>query len=414
MAGITGRPSNKRSTARRCTVLAAVAVAGLALPACSSSGGATGGTAGGTTGGTTGGNGGSIVIGATIDEAGSFAARELQVLDGLKTAINEVNSSGGINGKKIELKTLDDQADPSKAVVNFNQFKAENATAIFAFTLSGAFSPLYPLARQDKIPVIAPSLFAAGAPAFNFGTGPVPTDSIAAEFSFAQDQVLKAAPKRVAFAGLGDVATSVVPGYLTKRLSGVGGSLVDTEGIDATATSVSVQAAKIAAAKPDLVLLSLNNVLDGLLVPALRASGVTAPIVDWWGGYSLTTIKQLNDPGFYVYYNYIDPTAPSAAIDALRQSAKAAGVTVPSNASFTGAYLSAKALFASLKACNLCSGDALNKALEQNSDVADTGLGPEVGFSSSSHTFTHGAQFVHVATKGGDVENVGEAVTFSP
>lgn len=97
-------------------VLMAVAVAAMVLIAGCGSG----------TGG--GGSGGSIQIAFIGDLTGPVAPYSKASLEGVKIAFEEANAAGGVNGKKLELKTYDDKNNPIQTV-NIAKRAVPDATA---------------------------------------------------------------------------------------------------------------------------------------------------------------------------------------------------------------------------------------------------------------------------------------------
>jgi ABC-type branched-subunit amino acid transport system substrate-binding protein len=77
--------------------------------------------------------------------------------EGLLAAFEEANRAGGINGRKLELKSIDDSYEPEKTIVAINQAINEDKV----FTLVGAVgTPTskagQPIATAAKVPFIGP------------------------------------------------------------------------------------------------------------------------------------------------------------------------------------------------------------------------------------------------------------------
>lgn len=62
-----------------------------------------------------------IKIGVTNSLTGKYAMRGEQTMRGMQLAVDALNSTGGINGKKIELLSEDNQGDPKVAVSGVNK-----------------------------------------------------------------------------------------------------------------------------------------------------------------------------------------------------------------------------------------------------------------------------------------------------
>ena len=68
--------------------------------------------------------------------------------------IEEINNSGGINGKKIECIEYDDEGDPSKAVVGYNYLKDKGVSGIITGVLSDTALAIVDQASNDEIPIM--------------------------------------------------------------------------------------------------------------------------------------------------------------------------------------------------------------------------------------------------------------------
>src|SRR5579875_1014710 len=98
------------------------------LTACGSTGGS--GSAN-QTGGTQSSSGGEIDIGLIADLTGPAALSGQHKVQGAELAVDEINASGGINGKKIKLITEDDQGSNQAGVSAFQKLAAnQNIVAI--------------------------------------------------------------------------------------------------------------------------------------------------------------------------------------------------------------------------------------------------------------------------------------------
>jgi branched-chain amino acid transport system substrate-binding protein len=103
-----------------------------------------------------------IVIGQTIDLSGATAEHGTAISRGARLVIDRVNATGGINGNKIELITLDDKGIADNAKANAIQLLDEaKAIALFSGVEGGPCVIQTTVATERKVPVIA---CAAGSP----------------------------------------------------------------------------------------------------------------------------------------------------------------------------------------------------------------------------------------------------------
>ena len=99
-----------------------------------------------------------IKIGALFALTGSGADWGQDEAEATRLAIEEVNNSGGINGKKIELILEDGPADDvNKSVTAFQKLiNVNKVTSILGPTWDDVAAALAPLADQNKVVVLAP------------------------------------------------------------------------------------------------------------------------------------------------------------------------------------------------------------------------------------------------------------------
>ena len=71
-----------------------------------------------------------ILIGQTFVQTGPLASLSEQPLLGIRAKIAAVNAAGGVNGRLIELRQLDDGADTAKAYDNVKKLIEDGAVGI--------------------------------------------------------------------------------------------------------------------------------------------------------------------------------------------------------------------------------------------------------------------------------------------
>ncbi|TCV86353.1 ABC transporter substrate-binding protein [Sulfurirhabdus autotrophica] len=95
----------------------------------------------------------SIVLGQSVVLSGPSAELGQEMRDGAKAYFDYVNSQGGVNGRKIELKTLDDGYEPARAVENTKKLIAEeNVFALFGYVGTPTSKAALPVFTEGKVP----------------------------------------------------------------------------------------------------------------------------------------------------------------------------------------------------------------------------------------------------------------------
>jgi len=130
--------------------LVSILVAGVIAAACGSTGG------GGTTGNSY--SGKTIKLGAILSITGAGGVYGPQSRDGMMLAVNQINSSGGVNGAQISLTVKDDASDKGQsAQVAQTMIQADQDLALLGPTLSNSAVAVHPLAESLKTPILAVS-----------------------------------------------------------------------------------------------------------------------------------------------------------------------------------------------------------------------------------------------------------------
>ena len=97
-----------------------------------------------------------ILLGQSAAMSGPAAQLGIQFHAGAKVLFDRVNAAGGINGKAIELKTLDDGYEPDRCAANTKKLIEEDVFSLFGYIGTPTSVVALPLATNAKIPFIAP------------------------------------------------------------------------------------------------------------------------------------------------------------------------------------------------------------------------------------------------------------------
>lgn len=208
-----------------------------------------------------------ILVGQSAALTGAQAGFGGAMRDGIQAALNVANRGGGINGRPVQLLTLDDQGDKARTESNvamlcanrqvvgltgFTTRPCSEAGALMAahegIALVGAFSGT-PLLYGDK----APTTFTTRA-------------SYERELEAIVRHYRLLGAWRFGFVHLEDAKTTNVP-LLEKILYKQGGQLVITAGVDRKGPSMNAAAiATLDRIKPDVLIILANNApLTGFL-----------------------------------------------------------------------------------------------------------------------------------------------------
>ncbi len=95
-----------------------------------------------------------VRIGAILFLTGPQSALGQEILTGLRISVNDVNASGGISGKKVELMIEDSKDNPKEAITAFQKLYSTGVPAIIC-TGDVVTYTLAPIADKAKMPFMA-------------------------------------------------------------------------------------------------------------------------------------------------------------------------------------------------------------------------------------------------------------------
>lgn len=97
---------------------------------------------------------GPIRIGALTSLTGVFAPWGLELRDGMQMAVNQINSAGGINGRKLQLVVADDTSAPATGITGFDRLtEQDHVVAVGGIIDSDVGVATAPLAERAHIPL---------------------------------------------------------------------------------------------------------------------------------------------------------------------------------------------------------------------------------------------------------------------
>jgi branched-chain amino acid transport system substrate-binding protein len=99
---------------------------------------------------------GDILIGQSAHLSGPLAPTFLPVVRGQELALEQINKRGGVHGRKVKLKTLDDAYDPKKAVENVNRLiDDDKVVALYGLASTGTVGAVLPILAEKKVPLVS-------------------------------------------------------------------------------------------------------------------------------------------------------------------------------------------------------------------------------------------------------------------
>ena len=106
--------------------------------------------------------GGRIVLGQSAAFTGPAAQLGIQFHAGAKLWFERVNDAGGINGRRIEIKKMDDGYEPERCLANTKQLIDDGVFALFGYIGTPTSLAALPVIKSSQIPFVAPFTGAMG------------------------------------------------------------------------------------------------------------------------------------------------------------------------------------------------------------------------------------------------------------
>ena len=222
---------------------------------------------------------------------GNVAQYGQAVKNGVDLYVEQLNAAGGINGKKIELISYDEEGDATKAVTGYNSIMDQGVVAIIGSVTTAPTIAVVAESFADNTPMITASATAIPV-TYNEETDQVYSNMFRSCFidsfqgvtmaRFAKN-VIGASTAAVLYDN-GDTYYTGVYDYFVNECAAQGIEVVATESYASGSVDFSGQLTNIAAAKPDVLFLPVYYNDVALIAAQAAAAGITAPMlgVDGW------------------------------------------------------------------------------------------------------------------------------------
>ncbi|HEX9063304.1 MAG TPA: transporter substrate-binding protein, partial [Clostridia bacterium] len=215
-----------------------------------------------------------IKVGILHSLSGTMAISEVSVKDAEMMAIEEINASGGVLGKKIEPVLEDGASDwPKFAEKAKKLLQNDKVATVFGCWTSASRKAVLPVFEENKgllwYPVqyegmeASPNIFYAGA---------APNQQIVP----AVEWLLKNKGKKFFLLGSDYVFPRTANKIIKAQLASMGGELIAEEYTPLGHTDYSTIVNKIKAAKPDVVFNTLNGDSNVAFFKQLKDAGITS------------------------------------------------------------------------------------------------------------------------------------------
>ena len=327
-----------------------------------------------------------IVLGQSVALTGPAQELGKEMQLGAKTYFDRVNAAGGVRGKKIVLRTLDDGYEPLRAEANTKKFVADgDVLALFGYVGTPTSAASIPIASKAKIPFFGAF---TGAELLRTPINRYVFNVRASYFDETEAivrQMTQGGVTRIAVFhqndSYGQAGLAGVERALTKRQLQV----VAKATVERNSTDVAAAVAAMLAARPEVIIMVSAYSSCAEFIKQIKAKGLPTRFVNvsFVGTKPLAKALGAEADGVMISQVMPPPTANKFPVVVEYQKAlKAAGINDFSYTSLEG-YIAAKVLVEALRRGGDASREALVKALESLRNV-DVG-GFNVSFGPDNH-----------------------------
>lgn len=323
--------------------------------------------------------GDTIKIGANLELSGEVASYGQSISEGMELAIEEINDSGGVDGKKIKVVKVDNKSDNAEAASAATRLTSqENVLAIIGAATSGNTIAQAQIANDTKTILLSPS-----------GTAPNVTENedgsineyvfrtsyidpfqgtVAANFAAKELGVKTAA---IYSDSASDYAKGLAAAF-KETFQKAGGKIVAEESYVAGDTDFRSTLTRIKSANPEFVFIPGYYEEVGLIVKQARESGVTVPLMgaDGWDSPTLVDLAgkdALNNTFITNHYSAQDPdTKIQEFVTKFKEKYKDKSPDAFNALGYDSVYL----LVDAIKRAGSLDREAVKDALEETKDIS--------------------------------------------
>jgi branched-chain amino acid transport system substrate-binding protein len=312
-----------------------------------------------------------ILIGHVASMTGEQATFGQSTDNAIKLAISEANAKGGVKGKKLALKTYDDQGKPEEAAIAATRLIVNDKVLVLIGEVASSRSlAIAPIADQNKVPQISPTSTNPRVTKDGEKTRPYVfrvcfidpfQGTVMAKFARENLKITKAAILR----DVGNDYSVGLADYFAKKFTEMGGTIVSDQSFKAGDQDFKAQLTAIKNKKPELVYIPAYYTDVALAGRQARELGIKVPLAggDGWDSTKLYEIAQGALDGSY-FSNHYTHESPEPRVQDFVKKYKEAYGQIPDALAALGYDAALVAIDAMSRATEL-TGPAVRDAVEQ-------------------------------------------------
>jgi branched-chain amino acid transport system substrate-binding protein len=231
-----------------------------------------------------------ILIGEVAPLTGPAATVGTRLNKASKMWADDVNAKGGINGRRIELVTCNDEARPEKAVACVRDFEEKGAVMIFGNSLTASLRAMQPLVKNGPLLLIPSPNVVPPADSYAFQVSPSDLHLTEAIAKYMKENRLNKIGMVAATDASGEVGVdSAKKVFADEKME------LRLARIDLRATDASTQLASVAGQDIKLVYSSYTGAGAATVVKSFNILGLPQPLMVSYGNMSEAFVGLIKD-----------------------------------------------------------------------------------------------------------------------
>jgi branched-chain amino acid transport system substrate-binding protein len=311
-----------------------------------------------------------ILIGHVASMTGEQATFGESTDNAIKLAIAEANAAGGVKGKKLALKTYDDQGKPEEAAIAATRLIQQDKVLVLLGEVASSRSlAMAPIADANKVPMISPTSTNPRVTKDGDKTRPY-VFRVCFIDPFQGTVMAKFAKENLKFtkvAILRDVGNDYSVGladFFKKKFEELGGTIVSDQSFKAGDQDFKAQLTAIKGKKPEMIYVPAYYGDVALIGRQSKELGIKAPLAggDGWDSAKLYEIAQGALDGGFFSNHYTDEN-PDPIVQGFVKKYKETYGAVPDALAALG-YDAALVAIDAMKRATELTGPAVRDAIE--------------------------------------------------
>jgi branched-chain amino acid transport system substrate-binding protein len=310
---------------------------------------------------------GTVRIGVAAPYTGDTADGGIQILQGAQLAADEANANGGILGNRIEIVSVDDEANSNKATAVASQLLESNVVAVVGHKDSGVSIPASEVYNRAGILQITPTssnpIFTARGLDTVFRVCPVDTT----QGPYLADFLInKLGQRKIAVINANTAYGQGLAAEFTRRASELGVEPVKTTEIKRGDKDFATQLGEIKPLAPEAIFYAGSLPEAIIIVSQMKELGIEATFIGGDTLFQAEFVVRTASAGEGAYVSSFFPDVQTSGDDASKRwaaSYRAAFKRNPGGNS-AGGYVAAQTLFEAMRQANSTDPVAVKTALK--------------------------------------------------